>query len=161
MNRLILCLCVLVIGIGGCAGGPRVYPLVEVPGVFYVNHENSRQEGYNVACRDIWQDGQLRKSDCSGGPSIGQSVVSGSAAAAVGSALLRPDRYKGDNISLDASSSGKGDKPKHGKPSDKGKGDKPKNKDRLWMERTTESFYPSGKLKGSIKKKNYQPVVEY
>lgn len=105
MKRLILSLCVLAIGIGGCAL-PREYELKEVKGKpILVTAENSRQEGPNLACIYIWsKEGKLLRTDCSGGPSLSQSMVRGTFDGAVGAYLYESDNYDGDSISIENTS---------------------------------------------------------
>jgi len=98
MLRLIL-LVVMMFFLFGCTG-PRVYPVVGVPGAYYVNTENSRQDGPNISCIDRWKDGKLLQSDCAGGSSLTQSLVSGSLQGAVGQAVRRTDNYDGDDIDI-------------------------------------------------------------
>ena len=100
MKRLILlstvCLWVLI----GCTL-PRAYPVPGLEGVTYVNYENSRQDGPNVACIDRWIGNKLVRSDCTGGPSLSQSVLQGTFQGSVAAGVADYPDYDGDEISID------------------------------------------------------------
>lgn len=89
-----------VIILSGCA---TVRHEIDVGGgktAVYVTYRDSRQEGYNQTCRDIWQDGKFVEGKCAQGPSLLQSTTAGSTSGALGAYLRRPDRFENhENIS--------------------------------------------------------------